>query len=155
MKTDDTRGRRSHENGAKVETRRRHRNDNTKKNSRDDDDIPRRSGSHQSWRCPWTRQARYRWKYPCVCFVFCLRGKKKMWRSQRVLGNLTIKKTDVTTCGIVRQTYERKQKRQKGVKLVSKFHCIETRNRVTFDSCMYAMIDVHYKKTLSFTLLVE
>ena len=59
-----------------------------------------------------------------------------MWRSQRVLGNLTIKKTDVTTCGIVRQTYERKQKRQKGVKLVSKFHCIETRNRVTFDWCM-------------------
>ena len=31
MKTDDTRGRRSHENGTKVETRRRHRNDNIKK----------------------------------------------------------------------------------------------------------------------------
>ena len=53
------------------------------------------------------------------------------------------------------ESHQKGAEKAKGVKLVSKFHCIETRNRVTFDSCMYAMIDVHYKKTLSFTLLVE
>ena len=58
------------------------RNQNVRKtryiNKENRSDVPRRSESHQSWRCQWMRQAGYWQEYPCLRDSFSRRVRQKI-----------------------------------------------------------------------------